>query len=82
MMYWAMNWLRHLYEGFHEHLLMQEILHTNETTVQILSEPGRAHISKSYMWMYRTGRDGPAIVLYDYQQTTCCKTPESFPRRF
>lgn len=34
--------------------------------------------SQIYMWMYRTGRDGPAIVLYDYQQTCAAKHPKAF----
>ena len=44
-------------------LLEQDILHADETTLQVLSEPGRSATSKSYMWLYRTGRDVPAIVL-------------------
>ncbi len=37
----------------------QEVLHKDETTVQVLKEPGRAPESTSYMWLYRIGRDGP-----------------------
>lgn len=82
MMYGAMNWLRLLYDRLHAHLLMQEILHADETTVQVLSEPGRAPTSKSYMWMYRTGRSRFAIVLYDYQQTRAAKHPKAFLEGF
>ena len=40
----------------------------DETTLQVLHEPGKKAQTKSYMWLYRTGRDGgPPIVLYEYQ---------------
>jgi transposase len=78
MMYGATNWLSHLYERLHQLLLKQEILHGDETSLQVLSEPGRAADSKSYMWLYRTGRHVPAIVMYDYQQTRAAKHPKSF----
>lgn len=48
----------------HTHLLAQPILHADETTLQVLQEPGRRAETQSYMWLYRTGRDGPPIVLY------------------
>lgn len=64
--------------SLHQHLLMQDVLHADETTLQVLSETGRPATSKSYMWLYRTGRDVPAIVLYDYQQTRVGKHPKAF----
>ena len=30
------------------------------------------------MWLYRTGREGPAIVMYDYQTTRASKHPRRF----
>jgi hypothetical protein len=30
------------------------------------------------MWLYRTGRDGPPIVLYDYQTTRASKHPDNY----
>ena len=62
----------------HKQLLQRDILHADESTLQVLKEPGRLAESKSYMWLYRTGRDGPAIVLYDYQTTRASKHPNSF----
>mgnify|MGYP001125525610 CR=1 FL=1 len=74
--------LRPLYERMREHLLEQDILHADETTLQVLKEDGRAATSTSYMWMYRTGREGPAIVLYDYQTTRAGKHAEQFLKDF
>jgi transposase len=71
-------WLKILYDRMHEQLIKRDILHADETTLQVLKEPGRNAESKSYMWLYRTGRDGPPIVLYDYQTTRASKHPVSF----
>lgn len=69
----AERWLRPLYERMREHLLMQDILSADETNLQVLREPGRPAESTSYLWLYRTGREGPPIVLYDYQTTRASK---------
>ena len=74
----SQQWLRPLYDRMHEHLLAKDILHADETTVQVLHEPGRSAQSSSYMWLYRTGRDGPAIVPYDYKTTRAGKHPARF----
>ncbi len=79
---WMLNgadrWLQPLYDRMHEKLLKHDILHADETTVQVLTELGRSAENKSYMWLYRTGREGPAIVLYDYQTTRASRHPRRF----
>src|SRR5690625_6574590 len=40
-MYGAMTWLSPLYDQMRKHLLKQNILHADETTLQVLSEPER-----------------------------------------
>ena len=47
-----------------------------------LTEPDRSATAKSYMWLYRTGRDVPTIVLYDYQTTRAGKHPKAFLKVF
>lgn len=71
-------WLQPLYQRMHEHLLQQDILHADETTLQVLKEPGRGAGSTSYIWLYRTGQDGPPLVIYDYQTTRASKHPVKF----
>jgi len=62
-----------------QHMLRQlDILHADETVLQVLKEPGRAADTQSYMWMYRTGLDGPPIVLYEYQTTRASKHVKAF----
>jgi len=49
-------------------LLSRDILHCDETPVQVLKEDGKKPQTKSYMWLYRTGNDNkPPVILYDYQ---------------
>ncbi len=76
------RWLRLIYERMHEYLLKGDILHADETTLQVLHESGRPADSTSYMWLYRTGREGPPIVLYDYQTTRAGKHPKKFLEGF
>ncbi|GEN85154.1 transposase [Sporosarcina luteola] len=82
VIYGATNWLSPLYNRLHELLLQLDILHADETTVQVLAEPGKAAHSKSYMWMYRTGRNISPIVLYDYQTSRHRKHPKAFLNGF
>ena len=74
----ADRWLLPLYDRMHEHLLGLDILHADESTLQVLQEPGRSAQSTSYVWLFRSGRDGPAMVLYDYQTTRASKHPQKF----
>lgn len=67
-----------LYERLHTKLLEKDILHADETTLQVLHEPGRAAETKSYLWLYRTGQADLPIVLYDYQQTRGGEHPKEF----
>ncbi|WP_037569157.1 IS66 family transposase, partial [Sporolactobacillus vineae] len=60
-LYGANHWLTLVYERMKQHLLTRDILHADETTLQVLREPGRAATSKSYLWLYRSGREGPNI---------------------
>jgi transposase len=78
MMYGADQWLTPLFERMKEHLLQQDILHADETTLQVLREPGKSAESQSYLWLYRTGRMGPPIVLYEYRPTRGGEHPRNF----
>lgn len=78
----ADDWLLPLYRRMKTHLLRQDILHADETRLQVLKEPGRAAESQSYLWLYRTGRAGPPIVLYEYQSTREAVHPRTFLTKF
>lgn len=76
------EWLAHIYARMREHLLNCEIIHADETTLQVLKEPGREATSQSYMWLYRTGRDGPPIALFEYQPSRAAEHPIAFLKGF
>jgi transposase len=78
MIHGASRWLSPLYDRMHQLLLEKDILHADESTLQVLHEPGRPATSKSYLWLYRTGKEGPSIILYDYQETRSGKNAEKF----
>ena len=48
-----------------EDLLRASVVHSDETTVQVLKEAGRRPEQTSYMWVQVAGT-GPPIVLYHY----------------
>ena len=75
----ASLWFKPVYDRMKAELLKQDILHADETTLQVLHEPGKKAQSKSYIWLYRTGRDAPGqIVLYEYQESRRAEHPETF----
>lgn len=73
------DWLKPIYAKLHDMLRQQAVLHADETTLQVLHEPGKTAQSKSYMWLYRTSGDAKKpIVLYDYQPDRRGKHPKEF----
>lgn len=82
MIYGADRWFTPLYDRMHHLLLKLDIVHADETTLQVLREPGRPATSNSYLWLYRTGIEGPPIVLYDYQETRAGENPKKFLNGF
>ena len=63
-----------------EELLKREIIQADETTVHVLSEPGKAPTTDSFMWFYRSGEwdTQSRIILYEYQDNIRKENPENF----
>ena len=73
------DYLTPVYKQLHKELLKRDVLHADETTLQVLHEPGKAPQSESYMWLYRTSGDtDKPIVLYEYQPGRGAKHPKEF----
>jgi transposase len=72
------GWLEHIFKALHAELLQQDIAHGDETDVQVLREAGRAAQTKSYMWVYASGRYSHPIRLYEYQRTRSAEHPRKF----
>jgi transposase len=72
-------YLKPLYDMLHGELVKREVLFADETTLEVLREPGREASADSYMWLYRTGGDtDKPIVLYEYQQGRSGDFPKAF----
>jgi len=73
------DYLVPIYDRLHEQLLQHEVLHADETTLQVLHEQGKKPQSKSFMWLYRTGSDAShPIVLYEYQPDRKAQRPKDY----
>ena len=79
----ADDYLAPIYTALKEQLLCETVLHADETTLQVLHEEGKSPQSKSYMWLYRTGRwSKRQIVLYEYQPDRRMEHPKDFLQEF
>ncbi len=70
------NWLMHVYKSsidlidqMWNDLLAYPLIGIDETTVQVLMEPGRENTTKSYMWVFRGGGRSSPQILFRYQAT-------------
>ncbi len=77
------RYLSLLYDRFHEELLKCDICQADETSVEV-SKDGRKAGSKSYIWVYRTGKmyELSPIVLYNYQKTRNATHPKEFLKNY
>ena len=58
-----------------DRLVDYDIVQMDETTVQVLKEPGKSAQSKSYLWLQRGGPPEQPIVLYDYDSSRSQAVP-------
>ena len=79
----ADRYLGILYDRLHKEMYRFHVLQVDETPVMVTKD-GRPANSKSYMWIYRTGKsytDTP-VILYEYQRTRKADHPEEFLKGF
>ena len=79
----ADRYLAVLYDYLHEKMYGYHVLQADETPV-LVNKDGRPAGSKSYMWVYRTGRmyTDRQIVLYEYQRTRNASHPRELLKDF
>ena len=68
-------------------LLQDELLsgfyvHADETTLQVLAEPGRSPTTKSYIWVFRRGDPQRPILIFRYDETRSSNVASAFLRDF
>ena len=59
-------------------ILSGPVVNIDETTVQVMKEPGRDNTSKSYMWVALGGARGKPGVIYEYHPTRAGDVPKEF----
>ncbi|MFL2101603.1 IS66 family transposase [Mycobacteroides abscessus] len=73
------QWLKPIFDLLHQQLLHSRAIHVDETTMQVLKEPGKKATTKSYMWLYQSSKDSPEqIALYQYKPTRAGENARKF----
>ncbi len=67
--------LQPVFNLLRDQLFEGNILHMDETSVQVLKEPGRAATDKSYMWVQTGGPPDKPVVIYDYNRSRSGEIP-------
>lgn len=79
---WTMRvwelWLSRLRARMKELLFQGDIVHADETEVQVLKEPGREAKCKSHMWLFASPARARPICVYEYNPTRSGKVAEDF----
>lgn len=76
------QYLKPLYDLMKEDLIQKDIIHADETTVQVLNHQDDSTNIKSYMWLYRSGVHDDKIIIYEYQPGRGAHYPETFLKDF
>ncbi len=85
------NWIQYAYRDYlkpliglmKKKLLAENILHADETPVQVMKEKGRKNRTKSYMWLYATGEHAlHQIRVFEYQPTRAGSCASEFLESF
>ena len=65
-----------------DRLLAYDIIQMDETTVQVLKEPGKTAQSKSYLWLQRGGPPDEPVILFDYDPSRSQTVPQGLLEGF
>jgi transposase len=57
-------WLEPVYHALKAQLVQHDLLHADETEIQVLHESGKRAQAKSYMWLYRTSGDAEHLEKF------------------
>ncbi len=79
----AEKWCMPIVEEMHRLLLAGDVIHADETRIQVLHEEGRKATSESKMWVYCNGRmNDRSIVIFDYKLTRKGENAQAFLQGF
>jgi transposase len=70
---WAIKTAQYCYpllDLFQKEMIKESnLINIDETTFQVLKEPGRSPTQKSYIWVFRGGKQNKPIILFQYHET-------------
>ena len=79
----AEKWCLPIVEKMHEMLIAGQMIHADETTVQVLHEEGRKPTTTSRMWVYCNGKmNDRSIIIFEYQPTRKGEHASNFLKGF
>ena len=77
--YAAEKWCSPIVDEMKKRLLSGNVIHADETVLQVLHEEDRKATTDSRMWVYCNGKENDSnIVIFDYQQTRGGEHPARF----
>ena len=82
---WAMavaKALDPLGELFRQEIRSGPIINMDETTLQVLKEPGRSNTSTSYLWLFRGGNPQRPTVVFRYEPSRSGTIPKKYLGEF
>jgi len=71
-----------IYHKMKDDLISHDIIHADETVLQVLKESGKTASSKSYMWLFESSVHDEDIVLYHYDQSRSGNIAKQFLKEF
>ncbi len=67
-----------LFNCLQDKVLDYDLAYADETTIQVLNEPGRRAQTKSYIWCFMGGPPDERIIIYQYHASRKAEIPETF----
>jgi len=74
----AKRWFSPIYARMKDDLLSRDVLHSDDTKVQVLKEPGRKPTARSFMWVWTTADEDTPISLFEYSPSRSRDVPAAF----
>jgi transposase len=73
---------RPLLELMREDILSGFQIQVDETTLQVLQEPGREATTRSYMWLFRGGSGQRPVIIYQYHESRSGQVAKDFLKEY
>ena len=74
------RWLALIRERMRAELLSHDLVHADETVVQVLKEPGREAKRKSRMWLFCSAACDTPVYIFQYDETRAKRVAGDFLR--